>query len=83
MKLTRYDEEKIASEYDGGEHPFFTQDLEPLNTTDAINWLEEGAMNAIVSEIHGGIIGYFHRDYADQITTILNLHAIDRKLNTQ
>jgi hypothetical protein len=78
LKLTNEDNEKISKNYSGGEHDFYHQDLEEENVKDAKGWLDEGEMVGIVSEIHGGIIGYVHRDHADDIATILNLHAIDR-----
>ncbi|MGC6586676.1 hypothetical protein ACPV3A_17115 [Paenibacillus sp. Dod16] len=80
LKLTRYDDEKIASEFADGDFPFYGQELVDQNTNDAKTWLDEDSMIGIVSEIHGGIIGYLHRDHADEITTVLNLHAVDRKM---
>lgn len=82
MKLTRYDEEKIASEFSDEETPFYVQDLEDENTIDATTWLEEGVMVGIVSEVHGGIIGYVYSEHASDITTILNLHAVERSITT-
>ncbi|OMF76760.1 hypothetical protein [Paenibacillus glucanolyticus] len=82
MKLTRYDDEKIASEFSDDETPFYVQDLEGENTIDATTWLEKGVMVGIVSEVHGGIIGYVHSEHASDITTILNLHAVERSITT-
>jgi hypothetical protein len=78
LKLTNDDNKKIAGNFSGGDHDFYHQDLEGMNVKDAKEWLDKDELVAIVSEIHGGIIGYIHRSHADDITTILNLHAIDR-----
>lgn len=78
MNLTKADDEKIAENFNGGEHPFYHQDLEEMNLKDAKDWLDKGEMVGIVSEVHGGIIGYVHNEHADDINTVLNLHAIER-----
>ncbi|KAF2423622.1 MULTISPECIES: hypothetical protein [Bacillus] len=78
MKLTQEDSLKIAKNYHDGDHAFYHQDLEEPNVKDAKKWLENGELVGIVSEIHGGIIGYIHADHADDIVSILNLYAIDR-----
>ena len=78
LKLTNDDNKKIAENFSGGNHDFYHQDLEDMNMKDAKEWLDKDELVGIVSEIHGGIIGYIHRGHADDITTILNLHAIDR-----
>jgi hypothetical protein len=78
LALTEEDNHKIAQNYPGGDHAFYHQDLEESNIADAQEWLSGGEMVGIVSEIHGGIIGYVHVENADDITTVLNLHAIDR-----
>lgn len=78
LKLTNEDNEKIAKGYEGGDHDFYYQELDEMNVDDAREWLDEGEMVGIVSELHGGIIGYIHREHSDDMVTILNLHAIDR-----
>lgn len=78
LKTTKEDDQKIAEKYSGGDHDFFHQELEQENVSDAKEWLDNDEMVGIVSELHGGIIGYFHREHADEIVTVLNLHAIDR-----
>lgn len=78
LKLIKEDHEKIATNYDGGDHPFTYQELDEQNVSDAIEWLDNDKMVAIVSEIHGGIIGYVHQSHADDITSVLNLHAIEK-----
>jgi hypothetical protein len=78
LKLTNDDNKKIAENYSGGDHDFYQLELEEMNTNDAKEWLDKNELVSIVSEIHGGIIGYIHRDHVDDITTVLNLHAIDR-----
>lgn len=84
LKLTKQDSEKIAQNYPGGEHDFSHQDLDETNLDDARDWLCEDVLVGLVSEVHGGIIGYVHEKHADDIVSILNLHAIDRlKNNTQ
>ena len=77
LGLTEKEDQKIAEAYPGGDHKFYHQDLDDANVADATQWVDENKMVAIVSEIHGGIIGYIHADHADDITTILNLHVID------
>lgn len=78
MKLDGVDNLNIAHHYPGGSSDFYTQDLEDMNVKDAQEWLDNGELVAIVSEIHGGIIGYIQRDHADDIATVLNLHVIRR-----
>lgn len=78
LKLTSEDNQKNAAKFEGGDHVFYQQDLEESNELDAKEWLEQGELVAIVSEVHGGIIGYVHNEHAQDITTVLNLHAIDR-----
>ncbi|MFD5198427.1 hypothetical protein ACFVL4_23615 [Bacillus subtilis] len=78
MKLTQEDSLKIARYYQDGDHAFYDQDLEDRNVKDAKEWFEDGEMVGIVSEIHGGIIGYIHVDHAEDIVSILNLYAIER-----
>ncbi|OJT66901.1 hypothetical protein [Bacillus licheniformis] len=78
MKLTKEDNLKIAINYPGGDHNFSHQELDEMNIKDARHWIEKGEMVAIVSEIHGGIVGYIHKGHADDFVTILNLYAIER-----
>lgn len=80
MKLTNHDDLKIGENFDNGEHIFYTQDLEESNVVDALKWFENGKMVSIVSEVHGGIIGYAHQDNIEDIVSVLNLYAIDRLL---
>lgn len=80
MKLTNNDDLKIGEIFDNGEHIFYTQDLEKSNVVDALKWFENGKMVAIVSEVHGGIIGYVHQENIEDIVSVLNLYAIDRLL---
>lgn len=47
---------------------------------DLVEWIERDELVGLVSEFHGGIIGYVHRDHADDITTVLNIHAINRQM---
>ncbi|MCA1066170.1 hypothetical protein QTG56_25110 (plasmid) [Rossellomorea sp. AcN35-11] len=76
------DDAKIAEHYgENDDHPFTYQDLEELNVKDAKEWLDDGEMVGIVSEVHGGIIGYVHKIHAADVTTILNLHMIDHSKN--
>lgn len=85
LGLTNEDNEKIAANYPGGEHDFYHQDLDDSNMKDAKEWFDKGEMVGIVSEKHGGIIGYIHHQNADDIISILNLYTIDRfkKVSTQ
>lgn len=78
LRLTNEDDKTIANEFHAGDHTFYSQDLEEMNKKDAYEWFENDEMTAIVSELHGGIIGYVHREHADDIATILNLHVIER-----
>lgn len=77
LGLTKKEDQKIADAYPGGDHTFYHQDLDESNITDAENWFVGGEMVGIVSEVHGGIIGYVHLEHADDITTVLNLHVIN------
>lgn len=79
MNLTEKDNETVAKAFPGGEHPFFHQDLEVENVHDAKEWLNKNELVAIVSEKHGGIIGYVHQAHADDVVTVLNLHVIDKE----
>lgn len=58
--------------------PFHTMDMEDDNLKDAFLSLAKGEMEAIVSEHHGGIIGYAFKGHAEDIATILNLHYKER-----
>lgn len=78
MKLTKEDNLKIAKKYADGDHDFTSQELDEMNIEDATQWLTKGEMVGIVSEIHGGIIGYIHNDHADDFVSVLNLYAIER-----
>ena len=78
MGLTKHDDEKIGRAYSGGDHEFYHQDLSVANEEDAKRWLDSSEMVGLVSEVHGGIIGYIHQEHANDITTVLNLYAIDR-----
>lgn len=78
LGLTDVDNKKIAANYPGGDHEFYQMDLDDANLKDAEEWLDKGEMVGIVSEKHGGIIGYIHHQNADDIISILNLYAIDR-----
>lgn len=83
LRLTKKDDKTIAKEFYAGDHTFYSQDLENMNKKDAQDWIQNDEMKAIVSELHGGIIGYVHQAHANDITTILNLHVIDRFKNNQ
>lgn len=78
LRLTKEDDRKIGEFYPGGEHIFYSQELERTNQDDAIEWIQSGDLVAIVSEIHGGIVGYIHREHAKDVTSVLNLHTIER-----
>lgn len=78
MNLTEMDNAKIAQNYPGGEHVFTHQDLDEKNINDFKEWLQEDSLVGIVSEVHGGIIGYVHQSHADDIVSVLNLYAIDK-----
>jgi Ca2+-binding EF-hand superfamily protein len=78
ISITKEENETIANAFPGGEHTFYSQDLEPENKQDAEQWIKDDEMMTIVSEIHGGIIGYVHKEHADEITSVLNLFDISR-----
>lgn len=83
FKLTEDDNKLIAEKNSEEGHIFFSQDLEDYNKVDLIQWTENDELVGVVSEIHGGIIGYIHRDLADDLTTILNIHAINRQMTNE
>lgn len=80
FKLTNEDNQLIADRFSEGNHTFLSQPLEHCNEVDLIKWMHRDALVGLVSDIHGGIIGYIHKDLADDITTILNIHAINRQI---
>lgn len=50
--------------------------MEEMNVNDAKDWLKEGQLLALVSEEAGGIIGYIHQDYAEDVATVLSLRVL-------
>lgn len=54
------------------EREYYSQDLDKGNKTDAVDWLNNEELHALVSEEHGGIIGYIHKDHIEDIITVLN-----------
>lgn len=66
----------IASRFPDGDAPFHTMDMEEMNVLDAIASIHNDEVEAIVSEEHGGIIGYAMKGHAEEITTVLNMNYI-------
>lgn len=50
---------------------YYCMDMESENINDAKMWLENDEMVAIVSELHGGIIGYIHQSHEEEILNLL------------
>lgn len=83
MRLTDKDNQIIAEAYPGGEHLFTHQDLDIQNLQDTNEWFQTGDLVGLVSEVHGGIIGYVHKEHVDGISSVLNLYAIERGLSNE
>lgn len=59
--------------------PFYPMDMEEEHLKEAFLALSKDELEAIVSEDHGGIIGYVVKGVTEEVTTVLNLHYIQRK----
>lgn len=59
--------------------PFYVQDMEDENLKDAFLSLSNGEMEAIVSEDHGGIIGYAFKEVAEEMATVLSMNYLISK----
>ena len=79
LEYSQEDNQLLDEMYCKSEPEFYTFDLEDGNVKDAKEWLDKGVMEAIVSEEHGGIIGYVHQEYAQAVAEILNLHVLKNK----
>jgi len=54
------------------EDRYYYQEMEEVNTLDALKWLGKSEMVAIVDEKKGGIIGYAHQTHAEKLIKKLN-----------
>lgn len=59
--------------------PFYPMDMEEEHLKEAFLALSKGELEAIVSEDHGGIIGFAFKGIAEDVSTVLSLHYIQRK----
>ena len=59
--------------------PFYVMDMEDDNLKDAFLALAKDELEAVVSEDHGGIIGYVVKGVSEEVATVLNLHYIQRE----
>lgn len=69
----------IVADFFGEEPSFRVMDMEDDNLKDAFLALAKDELEAVVSEDHGGIIGYVVKDVSEEVTTVLNLHYIQRE----
>ena len=70
--LTDEDNQYLATY--GETQPFYIMDMEDDNKKDAFLSLANDEMEAIVSEDHGGIIGYAFKGIAEEVVTVLNVN---------
>lgn len=76
FNISEEDYEEIIEAFPEGNPNFSHQDLEEVNKEDAHDWLGSDELVGLVSEEHGGIIGYIHNSHADEVAAALNLHVI-------
>lgn len=59
--------------------PFYVQDMEEENLKEAFLSLSNDEMEAIVSEDHGGIIGFAFKGVAEEMATVLSMNYLISK----